>query len=87
MPVADRPAYPRPFSLPPHCVKTKQLSTASGSRSEALSKGRWPRGRIPRPAGPTLQWLNLRLSVDVKHTDYTCLQLTHLSLPTLEHYK
>ena len=40
-----------------------------------------------RPAGPTLQPLGLSFGVEVKHTDYNCVQLTLGEIPTLEHYK
>ena len=51
VPEGGRPASPRPTGLARARIDVKQLSTASRSKSEPLSKSRWPRGRIPRPAG------------------------------------
>ena len=42
---------------------------------------------LGRPAGPTLRRLKLSFGVEVKHTDYNCVQLTLGEIPTLEHYK
>ena len=51
MPEGGRPASPRLAGLARARVDVKELSTTSRSKSEPLSKGQWPLGRIPRPAG------------------------------------
>ena len=81
------PALPRPAGLSPRFFRPKQLITNSRSKLEAFTRKRWPRGHIPRPAGPTQQCLNLDLRVEVNHDRLTCLQLTHRAIPTLKHYK
>ena len=49
-PEGGRPASPRPAGLARERVDVKQLSTASRSKSEPLSKSRWPRlGEAGRP--------------------------------------
>ena len=40
-----------------------------------------------RPVDPTLQPLGLNFGVEVKYTDYNCVQLTLGQIPTMEHYK
>ena len=67
------PASPRPASLARARVHLKQLSTAFRSKSEPLSKGQWPHGRIPRPTGlgeagrPTWRPMMFSLGVKDKH--------------------
>ena len=87
MPEGGRPASPRPAGLARACVDVKQLSTASRSKSEPLSKSQCPRGRIPRPAGlgrpagPTWKPLTLGLGMEVKLNRLTCLHLTPTAVP------
>ena len=92
-PEGGQPVSPRPAGLARACVDVKQLSTASRSKSEPLSKSRWPRGRIPRPAGlgeagrPHLAAARAQLHVEATSTVLVAYNTrTHL-VPTLEHYK
>ena len=64
-----RPAY--------NCHRSGHVTNTDLRKQSGTSvQRRWPDGRAPRPAGPTLQSLTPRLRVEDKHTDLTCLQLT-----------
>ena len=96
-PEGGRPASPRQASLARARVHLKQLSTTFRRKSEPLSKGRWPRGHIPRRAGlgeagrPHLAATQALASrgrqahrLQPLTTDATCFTCSE---PTLEGYK
>ena len=82
---ADCPRRGRPASN--NLLWSHATATDLRRQSQMSTQRRWPDGRIPRPAGPTLQRHELRLCVEDMHTGFTCMQLMPSPVLTPKLYK